>query len=142
MAIISDTTGRWELLNPHRRLIAWRHPHYFDNSGRWHYVDPAIDRTTQPYRDDETIELIDDMIDSLIICRAGSTGDAGAQLSVIASLAAELDARLPETIFEARNQDYRWADIAARLDMPESTIRHRYSDYVACRKEMPLDSID
>lgn len=142
MAMISDSTGRWELVDPRRRIIAWRHPHNFDDSGRWHLVDPLDDRSRQPYRDDDTIDLVDDLIDTLIICRAGSTGDAGAQLSVIASLSAELDSRLPETIFEARDQAYTWSDIAARLDMPESTIRHRYSDYVACRKEMPLDSFD
>jgi DNA-directed RNA polymerase specialized sigma24 family protein len=137
MAIISDTTGRWELVNPHRRIIAWRHPDNFDDTGRWHYVDLIIDRTKQPYRDDDTIDLVDDLVDSLIICRSGSSADAGAQLSIIASLTEELNARLPETIFEARNQAYTWAEIAARLAIPESTIRHRYSDYVACRKEMP-----
>jgi DNA-directed RNA polymerase specialized sigma24 family protein len=135
MALISDTTGRWELVNPDRRIIAWRHPECFDDTRRWHYV--VADRTIVPYRDDDTIGLVDDLIDSLIICRSGSTADGGAQLSVIASLIAELDARLPEAIFEARDQDYTWAEIAARLAMPESTIRHRYSDYVTCRKEMP-----
>jgi DNA-directed RNA polymerase specialized sigma24 family protein len=135
VAIISTSTGRWELINPDRRIIAWRHRDNFDDTGRWHFV--VADRTNEPYRDHDSTELIDDMIDSLIICRSGSTADAGAQLSVIASLTAELDARLPETIFEARHQDYTWAQIAARLAMPESTIRHRYSGYVACRKEMP-----
>ena len=140
MAIISDTTGRWELINPDRRIIAWRHPDNFDDTRRWHYV--AADRTIEPYRDDDTMQLVDDLIDSVIICRSGSTADAGAQLSVIASLIAELDARLPEAIFEARDQDYTWAQIAARLNFAESTIRHRYGDYVACRKEMPLDDFD
>jgi DNA-directed RNA polymerase specialized sigma24 family protein len=135
MAIISDTTGRWELVNPDRRIIAWRHPDNFDDSGRWHFE--VADRTIEPYRDDDTMQLADDLIDTLIICRCGSTADAGAQLSVIASLTAELDARLPEAIFEARNQNCTWAEIAARLAVPESTIRHRYSDYVTCRKEMP-----
>ena len=140
MAIISDSTRRWELVNPHHRLIAWHHPDNFDHGGRWHYVDAAADRTNQPYRDDDVMQLIEELIDTVIICRAGSTGDAGAQLSVITSLTAELDARLPETIFEARNQNHTWAQIAGRLDMAESTIRHRYSNYVACRKEMPLDN--
>jgi hypothetical protein len=141
MAIISASTGRWELVHPHRRIIAWRHPDNFDATGRWHFVVPD-DRTIEPYRDVDTIELVDDMVDSLIICRSGSTGDAGAQLSIMASLTEELDARLPETIFEARNQDYTWAEIAARLAMPESTIRHRYGDYVTCRKEMPPENLD
>jgi DNA-directed RNA polymerase specialized sigma24 family protein len=135
MSIITDTTGRWELVNPDRRIIAWRHPYNFDDTARWHYV--IADRTIQPYRDDDTMQLVDDLIDSLIICRSGSTADAGAQLSIIASLMAELDARLPEATFEARDQDYTWAQIAARLSMSQSTIRHRYSDYVACRKQMP-----
>jgi DNA-directed RNA polymerase specialized sigma24 family protein len=137
MATISDATGRWELVNPRRRIIAWCHPDNFDATGRWHYVDPLIDRTRQPYRDEDTTKLVDDLIHSLIIFRSGSTADAGAQLSVITSATAELDARLPETIFEARNQAYTWAEIAERLEMPESTVRHRYSDYVARRKEMP-----
>jgi hypothetical protein len=135
MALISASTGRWELVNPDRRIIAWRHPENFDDTRRWHFV--TADRTIEPYRDDETIEIVDDMVDSLIICRCGSTADAGAQLSIIASLTAELDARLPEAIFEARNQDYTWTQIAARLAIPQSTIRHRYSDYVTCRKDMP-----
>ena len=142
MAIISDSTGRWELIKLHRRIIAWRHPDTFDHSGRWHYVEPAADRTTQPYRDDDIMQLVEELIDTVIICRSGSTADAGAQLSVITSLTAELDARLPETIYEARNQDYTWAQIAARLDMADSTIRHRYSDYVACRKDMPIEDFD
>lgn len=137
MATISDATGRWELVNPRRLIIAWRHPDNFDDTGRWHYVDPIIDRTKQPYRDEDTTELVNDLVDSLIIFRSSSTSDAGAQLSVITSVTAELDARLPETIFEARNQAYTWAEIAERLEMPESTVRHRYSDYVTRRKEMP-----
>ena len=135
MTIISDTTGRWELVTPDRRIIAWRHPFNFDDTGRWHFV--VADRTIEPYRDDDTMQLVDDLIDSVIICRSGSTADAGAQLSVIASLIAELDARLPEAIFDARDQDYTWNEIACRLAMPESSIRHRYSDYVTRRKEMP-----
>ena len=103
MTIISDTTGRWELVTPDRRIIAWRHPFNFDDTGRWHFV--VADRTIEPYRDDDTMQLVDDLIDSVIICRSGSTADAGAQLSVIASLIAELDARLPEAIFDARDQD-------------------------------------
>lgn len=136
MALIPASTGRWEPVNPHRRIIAWRHPDNFDATSRWHFV-VADDRTNEPYRDEETTELADDMVDSLIICRCGATADAGAQLSAIASLTAELDARLPETIYQARHQEYTWAQIATRLAMPESTIRHRYSDYVTCRKETP-----
>lgn len=133
----SGTTGRWELVDPRRRIIAWRHPDKVDDTGRWHYINPILDRTIEPYRDEETMDLADDLIDSLIICRSGSTTDAGAQLSIITSLIAELDARLPEIIFEARDQDYTWAEIASRLAMAESTIRRRYSDYVACRKKVP-----
>lgn len=88
------------------------------------------------------MQLVEELIYTVNICPSGSTANAAAQLSVIASLSGELDARLPETIFEARCQDYTWAQIAARLAMAESTIRHRYSDYVACRKDMPLDNLD
>jgi DNA-directed RNA polymerase specialized sigma24 family protein len=140
MAIVSASTGRWELVGP-RRPVPYR-PSSFDPTGRWHFVDPLADRNTEPYRDDDTMQLVDDLVDCLIVCRSGSTYDAGARLSVTASLMAELDARLPENIFEARDQGYSWDEIAARLAMPESTTRQRYSHYVACRKEMPLDNID
>jgi hypothetical protein len=141
MAVISRSTGRWELVEP-RRLVAYRDPSSFDATGRWHFVDPLADRTVEPYRDDDAMQLVDDLVDCLIVCRSGSTYDAGARLSVTASLMADLEARLPETIFEARGQGYTWGEVAARLAMPESTTRQRYGDYVARRKEMPLDTID
>ena len=134
MAILSDTTGRWELVNPHRRIIAWRHPDNFTDSGRWHFV--IEDRTIEPYRDEETTELVDDMIDSLIICRCGSTADAGAQLSAVASLTAELDARLPEAIFEARDQDYTWAEIGELLGLTPATAQRRYAHH----RRPPIDN--
>jgi DNA-directed RNA polymerase specialized sigma24 family protein len=142
MATISHDTGRWELVNPNRRILGYRHPECLDPTGRWHYVN-VDDQTGDPFRDQDSMELVDDIVDSLIICRSGSTEDAGAQLSIIASLAEELDARLPETIFYARHQQgYTWAEIARRLDTAESTIRHRYSHYLACRKEMtPLEPL-
>src|ERR1700737_1496274 len=143
MGIISDANGRWELLDSHRAVIAYRHTDDTYSAGRWHHLTvPPVDRTTDPYRDDDTIPLVDEVIDSLIIMRSGSTGDGGAQLSVIASLRAELDSRIPEAIFEARNQDYTWRHIASRLAMIESTIRRHYADYVAYRKETPIDDID
>ena len=142
MVIVSETNGRWELLDPRRVVIAYRHPDTYDTAGRWHFTDPLVDRTTEPYRDDDTIGLVDEVIEALIVMRGGSPGDGGAQLSAIASLLAELDSRLPEAIFDARDQDYTWREIAGRLAMVESTIRRHYGDYVACRKEMPLDNLD
>src|SRR5205814_2451181 len=105
VAVIPDSNGRWELITPHRRPIAWRHPDNFDHSRRRHHPDPAADRTTEPYRADDVVQLVEEPIDTVIICRSGSSADAAAQLSVITSLTAELDARLPQTIFEARCQD-------------------------------------
>lgn len=110
--------------------------------GRWHFAGPLVDRTTKPYRDEVTQALVEELIESLIIMRSGSSSDGGAQLSAIASLIAELDSRLAKTILDARSQDYTWGEIADRLAMVESTVRCRYSDYVACRKEMPFDEPD
>lgn len=142
MAIISNATGRFELAEPANAAIAYRPPDLYDRAGRWHYVDPSVDRTNQPYRDDDTIALADELIDSLITMRSGSIYDGGAQLSVIASLIAELDSRLPEAVFEASDQAYTWGEIASRLAMAESTVRRHYRDYVTCRKEMPFDDLD
>jgi hypothetical protein len=109
---------------------------------RRHDADSLSDRTTTPYCDELSAALVDDVIESLIIMRSGSSTDAGSQLSVIASLLGELESRLPKAVADARDQDYRWCEIADRLAMVESTIRRRYSDYVACRKEMPFDDHD
>jgi hypothetical protein len=142
MAMISDVNGRWELHDPDRAVIAYRHTDDTYSAGRWHHTVRLVDRTTEPYRDDVTVALVDELIDSLIVMRSGSTGDGGAQLSVIASLLAELDSRVPEAVFQARDQDYTWRHIAGRLAMVESTIRRHYADYVACRKQMPLADLD
>jgi hypothetical protein len=143
VTIITDVTGRWELAAPHAR-IAHRPGGAQDfPDGRWaHLTEPALDHCPQPWRDDDTASLIDEAIDTLVVWRRGHTADVAARLAAIASLIEELEARLPETIFEARDQDHTWAEIADRLAMVASTVRHRYGDYVACRKEMPLDDND
>src|ERR1700680_1828978 len=121
MAMISDVNGRWELLDPHRAVIAYRHTDDTYSAGRWHHLTvPRTDRTTEPHRDDVTVAFVDEIIDSLIVMRSGSTGDGGAQLSVIASFLAELDSRVPGAVFAARDQDYTWRQIAGRLAMVES----------------------
>ena len=95
MAIVSASTGRWAAVLP-RRPVPYR-PSSFDPTGRWHFVDLLADRNTEPYRDDDTMQLVDDLVDCLIVCRSGSTYDAGARLSVTASLIAELEPASPRT---------------------------------------------
>jgi len=142
MTVISDATGRWELFDP-RAPIAYRHTEEDFPDGRWaHLSVPVTDRCTEPYRDDGTMGLVDQMVDNLVLYRSGYAGDAGDRLAAIVSFIAELQSRLPETVFQARDQGYRWDDIAVRLAMVTATARRRYRDYVARRKEMPLDDLD
>lgn len=108
--------------------------HSYETSGP-ELIDPHEDRTTVAYPDNLSEGLVEDAMDSLILMRAGSPNDGGAQLSVLTSLIEELDSRIPEAVFAARDQGYTWQEIAERLAMAESTARQRYGDYVRCREE-------
>ena len=115
--------------------------HIYESTRPSELIDPHEDRTTVAYRDNLTEGLVDDAVESLVIMRAGSPNDGGAQLSVLTSLIEELDSRIPEAVFAARDQGYTWQEIAERLRMAESTARQRYGDYVRCREgeELPFD---
>jgi DNA-directed RNA polymerase specialized sigma24 family protein len=108
--------------------------HIYENTQPSELIDPHEDRTAVAYRDNLTEGLVDDAVESLIVMRAGSPNDGGAQLSVLTSLIEELDSRVPEAVFAARDQGYTWQEIAERLRVAESTARQHYGDHVRCRE--------
>jgi hypothetical protein len=78
--------------------------------------------------DDVVAELAADGYDAVL-----------AELHVLAGLARQLEARLPEAVLRARQAWCTWDDIAGVLDVPASTLRGRYRGDVNPRKGGPID---
>ena len=89
----------------------------------------GCDRSSYPFIDEETLTLVEHAVESLVCLRGAGVGDAGAALSALTSLIAEAQTRLPDAVAAAREQDYTWAEIAARLASAASTARRRYGHY-------------
>jgi len=72
--------------------------------------------------------VLDEAIRSLTDLRFPlSRYDTAAQLHALASLLADIHARLPDVVADARDQDYSWDDIAICLDLSADACRRRYA---------------
>jgi len=96
--------------------------------------EPGPAFTAIPYTDSASAGLVDEAVRALVILRAGSVHDPGATLSVLVSLAAAVEARIPDAVWLARvRHGYSWGQVAERLGLVTETARQRYGDYVrAC----------
>ena len=74
----------------------------------------------------------------LVGSRGGTPGDPRAELSCLASLVAEAQSCLPDTVADALEQGCSWAEVASRLAVAKSTARRRYDDYVTWRAFLPF----
>ena len=111
-----------------------------DPAERWAFTDPRAERSAIPFTDEHTMVIIAQAVESLVLLRSPlQLGDAGATISALVSLAAEIDAHLPAADADARDQDYRWSDIADRLATTETTARRRYSAYTRWRPPLATD---
>ncbi len=104
---------------------------------KWTWENHCI-RTAIPYTDDDTIHLINDAVKTLTIFRAGELGDAGATVSVLASLIAEAEYQLNDAVAAARDHGYTWDQIGWRLNLHATTARRRYHDHTTWRNSQPL----
>lgn len=103
----------------------------------WNMTDPRRPCPAGPYTDADSATLVEELIDTLTIFRCPMRlGDAGATVSVLASIEAETAFRLLEAVADARDQDYTWNDIATRLDTTASAARHHYAPYARSRQEL------
>ncbi len=78
--------------------------------------------------------MVEEAVESLVCLRGSGLGDAGAALAALASLVAEAQARLPDAVADARDQDFTWAEIATRLATTAGTVRRRYGAYARWRR--------
>jgi hypothetical protein len=100
-------------------------------------TDPRQPCPAIPYTDADSETLVADLVDTLTIFRCPmGLGDAGATVSVLASIEAEITFRLLDAVADARDQGYTWNDIAARLATTASAARHRYGAHVRTRQEL------
>lgn len=108
-----------------------------DPDSPWDMTDPRRPCPTIPYTDADSETLVDELIDTLTIFRCPmGLGDAGATVSVLASVEAEITVRLLDAVADAREQGYTWNDIAMRLATTASAARHRYAAHVRTRHEL------
>ena len=79
------------------------------------------------FTDEESAVLLDEAITSLVLLRfPGSLGDAAAELHALATLIAQAEARLPQAISRAFDQDYDWHDISYSVNTTTAFTRHPY----------------
>jgi len=101
--------------------------------------DPRRRYPSEPVCDDDTEHVLRAAVDTLVSARSPMWhGDAGAVLHALASLAAQIAAVLPDVVADARDQDYRWAEIAALLGRPKRTVKRRYAAHANTRR-LPLE---
>jgi hypothetical protein len=111
-----------------------------DPTGPWAFTDPRSDRCAIPFTDEHTMVIVQQAVESLVLLRSPlQLGDAGATISALVSLAAEIDARIPDAVADARDQDYRWSDIADRLATSVTAARRRYGAYTSWRPPLATD---
>ena len=77
--------------------------------------------------DEATAAVLDEATVTLTLLRSPlELGDRLAELHMLVSLAAQIDARLPVVVAAARDQDHSWAAIAGQLGVAPATARRRY----------------
>jgi len=77
--------------------------------------------------DHDSATILDDAVSSLVVLRSPMlSGDALAELHALTSLAAQIHARLPRIVADARDQGHTWGEITGQLDcgMTRTLLRH------------------
>ena len=94
---------------------------------RHHPADPSRPYPRRPVRDEASEIVLDQALHSLQLLRAPMHyGDAGLELHALASLRAEIDARIPAVVADARDQNITWTAIAGQLGLAASQARQLY----------------
>jgi hypothetical protein len=71
--------------------------------------------------------VLDEAVTELVLLRfPSSIGDAAAELHALAALILQAQARLPNAVARALDQDYDWRDISCCLNRTTASTRRRY----------------
>jgi hypothetical protein len=88
--------------------------------------EPRRDHYVAPGTGEDSRLVVDAAIEGLCAARNLSAEDVPARLHVIASLAAELQARLGPAVAEARRYGCSWAEVADLLGVTRASAWQRY----------------
>lgn len=91
---------------------------------------PERTRHIGPKTGRDTRAVVDQAVASLGRLRmpAGWLGDGGAEVHLLASLLAEADRQLPQSVALARDQGYSWAEIGDLLGVTRAAAWQRYCE--------------
>jgi hypothetical protein len=93
----------------------------------WVEIDPRRPHPDHPIVDDDSATVVDEAVRSLTMLRSPlEDGDAGARLHALASLIAQAETFITDTVAAARDQGYTWPEIANRLALTTTTTRRRH----------------
>lgn len=107
-------------------------------TGPWP-TDPRRRYPDSPLVDCDSEAVLAAAVNDVILLRSPMwSGDAGATLHAVATLAAEIERWLPDAVADARDQGYRWHEIAQLLGIPAGTARRRFAHHAVTR-EVPLE---
>jgi hypothetical protein len=82
-----------------------------------------------PATGDDSLQVLTDAIDQLARLRTAHwLGDSAVRLHAQASLIAQAQQLLPQTVHDARDQELTWAQIGELLGTTAATAAHRYGN--------------
>ena len=91
--------------------------------------DPRHPYPKRPVSDEASELVLDQALHSLQLLRAPMYyGDAGLELHALTSLRAEIEARVPHAVADARDQNITWTAIAGQLGLTASQARQTYQE--------------
>jgi len=110
-----------------------------DPDSPWAFADPwTLTHPDRPLVDDATAAVLEEATVELTLLRSpGLLGDGLADLHAMASLLAQLHARIPLSVSAARDQGHSWEAIAQQLDVAPATARRRHRAHISTNPPPP-----
>ncbi len=107
----------------------------------WATADPRRRYPADPLVDEESEAVLVVAVDDLVLLRSPMwSGDAGAVLHALASLAAQVNEWLPDAVADARDQEYSWSEVARLVGVNTATAQRRFAAHARDRR--PLLEVD
>jgi len=103
-------------------------------------ADPRRRYPSDPLVDEESDAVLAFAVNDVVLLRSPMwSGDAGALLHALASLAAQINEWLPDAVADARSQDYSWPEIARMIGVTTPTAQRRFAAHARDRR-VPIDA--
>ena len=100
-------------------------------------ADPRRCFPAHPLADDDSEAVVAFAVSDLVLLRSPMwSGDAGAVLHALASLAAEIQNWMPDAVADAHGRGYSWSQIAHLIGVEPATARRRFAGHVRTWRPM------